>query len=67
MKSQKGVINDKRFENGGQYGRTSTYPSHIFRECPPPPDHDMNICAFVQCNGAILIMKTKNELIACRI
>ena len=28
-----GSFNDRRIENGGQCGRT--YPSHIFRECPP--------------------------------
>ena len=33
--AKKGSFSDRRFENGGQCGRT--YPSHIFRECPPPP------------------------------
>ena len=33
-KIKRGSFSDMRFENGGQCGRT--YPSHIFRECPPP-------------------------------
>ena len=33
-KIKRGSFSDRRFENGGQCGRT--YPSHIFRECPPP-------------------------------
>ena len=38
-KIKRGSFSDKRFENGGQCGRT--YPSHIFRECLPPPPHRM--------------------------
>ena len=32
---KRGSFSDRRFENGDQCGRT--YPSRIFRECPPPP------------------------------
>ena len=34
-KIKRGSFSDRRFEIGGQCGRTN--PSHIFRECPPPP------------------------------
>ena len=40
-KIKRGSFSDRRFENGGQCGRT--YPSHIFRECPPPGN-----CSFVE-------------------
>ena len=33
VKNKKGSFSDRRFENGGQSGRT--YLSHISRECPP--------------------------------
>ena len=33
-KIKRGSFSDRRFENGGQCGRT--YPSHIFRESPTP-------------------------------
>ena len=44
-----GSFSNRRFENGGQCGRT--YPSHIFRECPSRVWDDWNCNWMDLCHG----------------